>query len=165
MRKRPFQCWAILRKQPRRGPNGWVVKLGGTARGSARTPELDAVTGDVAVNPWVAVVDVVGTALRHNTVDARTVQVRGRSGKHLLVRGSSKRASGHVRQAEALQLDSCDVSNQVPSIARDTLNLDERVRELVRDRKSTRLNSSHVKISYAVFCLKKKIYLLIYYII
>src|SRR6266511_5246012 len=26
----------------------------------------------------------------------------------------------------------------------------------VRDRKSTRLNSSHVKISYAVFCLKKK---------
>src|SRR5690606_37883980 len=26
----------------------------------------------------------------------------------------------------------------------------------VSDRKSTRLNSSHVKISYAVFCLKKK---------
>src|SRR5690606_41186931 len=27
---------------------------------------------------------------------------------------------------------------------------------LALDRKSTRLNSSHVKISYAVFCLKKK---------
>src|SRR5204862_2517716 len=27
---------------------------------------------------------------------------------------------------------------------------------LGRDRKSTRLNSSHVEISYAVFCLKKK---------
>src|SRR5690554_7782406 len=27
---------------------------------------------------------------------------------------------------------------------------------LKRDRKSTRLNSSHVRISYAVFCLKKK---------
>src|SRR5690606_40724802 len=26
----------------------------------------------------------------------------------------------------------------------------------ITDRKSTRLNSSHVKISYAVFCLKKK---------
>src|SRR5438067_5167926 len=26
----------------------------------------------------------------------------------------------------------------------------------VKDRKSTRLNSSHVSISYAVFCLKKK---------
>src|SRR2546427_2177275 len=28
--------------------------------------------------------------------------------------------------------------------------------ELERDRKSTRLNSSHSQISYAVFCLKKK---------
>src|SRR5438874_10093874 len=28
--------------------------------------------------------------------------------------------------------------------------------ECSRDRKSTRLNSSHVEISYAVFCLKKK---------
>src|SRR5204863_8486823 len=42
----------------------------------------------------------------------------------------------------------------------------EAVRQLMRagvktalpiDRKSTRLNSSHVEISYAVFCLKKKI--------
>src|SRR5699024_5043390 len=29
------------------------------------------------------------------------------------------------------------------------------VREYLQDRKSTRLNSSHVSISYAVFCLKK----------
>src|SRR3712207_7356439 len=28
--------------------------------------------------------------------------------------------------------------------------------QIVRDRKSTRLNSSHANISYAVFCLKKK---------
>src|SRR3989442_11915030 len=28
--------------------------------------------------------------------------------------------------------------------------------EVIGDRKSTRLNSSHVRISYAVFCLKKK---------
>src|SRR5437868_8853544 len=32
-----------------------------------------------------------------------------------------------------------------------------RLRLPQRDRKSTRLNSSHVSISYAVFCLKKKI--------
>src|SRR5256886_10231727 len=31
-------------------------------------------------------------------------------------------------------------------------------RSLTRDRKSTRLNSSHSQISYAVFCLKKKTY-------
>src|SRR5690625_5745274 len=30
-------------------------------------------------------------------------------------------------------------------------------KEVLRDRKSTRLNSSHVAISYAVFCLKKKL--------
>src|SRR6266478_7702048 len=30
------------------------------------------------------------------------------------------------------------------------------VRGALRDRKSTRLNSSHSQISYAVFCLKKK---------
>src|SRR5690242_21800603 len=29
-------------------------------------------------------------------------------------------------------------------------------RKIHRDRKSTRLNSSHMSISYAVFCLKKK---------
>src|SRR3712207_7494853 len=30
------------------------------------------------------------------------------------------------------------------------------LRNPIRDRKSTRLNSSHANISYAVFCLKKK---------
>src|SRR3712207_8702535 len=42
---------------------------------------------------------------------------------------------------------------------RDLLRLvvEEREREpLLLDRKSTRLNSSHANISYAVFCLKKK---------
>src|SRR5690606_40107442 len=32
----------------------------------------------------------------------------------------------------------------------------DRLQIVVEDRKSTRLNSSHVKRSYAVFCLKKK---------
>src|SRR5256885_4448531 len=32
--------------------------------------------------------------------------------------------------------------------------------ELAEDRKSTRLNSSHLVISYAVFCLKKKKYII-----
>src|SRR5690625_5766750 len=30
------------------------------------------------------------------------------------------------------------------------------IQSMTKDRKSTRLNSSHVAISYAVFCLKKK---------
>src|SRR5207249_8412126 len=40
----------------------------------------------------------------------------------------------------------------IPAEARKTLDDDV----FVADRKSTRLNSSHVSISYAVFCLKKK---------
>src|SRR5438874_8289209 len=38
----------------------------------------------------------------------------------------------------------------------DPAALDGEGQKLVEDRKSTRLNSSHVEISYAVFCLKKK---------
>src|SRR2546430_12201045 len=53
---------------------------------------------------------------------------------------------------------------QMPVEALDRLaELDLRARHRVapalrRDRKSTRLNSSHSQISYAVFCLKKKKY-------
>src|SRR5688572_31333617 len=36
----------------------------------------------------------------------------------------------------------------------------EKHHEVAEDRKSTRLNSSHSQISYAVFCLKKKKYML-----
>src|SRR5690606_41472985 len=39
----------------------------------------------------------------------------------------------------------------------DRIRLAQQFEAVGTDRKSTRLNSSHVKISYAVFCLKKKI--------
>src|SRR5256885_5449127 len=42
---------------------------------------------------------------------------------------------------------------------RESREYDEFLRRKV-DRKSTRLNSSHLVISYAVFCLKKKKYIL-----
>src|SRR5699024_11470287 len=38
----------------------------------------------------------------------------------------------------------------------DKKALEKEIDDLKEDRKSTRLNSSHVSISYAVFCLKKK---------
>src|SRR2546430_8302196 len=40
---------------------------------------------------------------------------------------------------------------------RRMLRFERRTLERFEDRKSTRLNSSHSQISYAVFCLKKKI--------
>src|SRR5438874_9495676 len=45
-------------------------------------------------------------------------------------------------------------------LLRDMRVLDRQrlIERLTLDRKSTRLNSSHVEISYAVFCLKKKKY-------
>src|SRR5437773_9760995 len=44
-----------------------------------------------------------------------------------------------------------------PRMSRKTLpEPQKRSAKPTRDRKSTRLNSSHITISYAVFCLKKK---------
>src|SRR5436305_3482277 len=44
-----------------------------------------------------------------------------------------------------------------PRVSRSAAGDGDRVLAAVpQDRKSTRLNSSHVRISYAVFCLKKK---------
>src|SRR5690625_5537411 len=37
-----------------------------------------------------------------------------------------------------------------------SISIEKKIRLHFQDRKSTRLNSSHVAISYAVFCLKKK---------
>src|SRR5690554_7756018 len=57
------------------------------------------------------------------------------------------------------------LGDQVPEKLRDVLTRDRPIEILPvtpgnplkpEDRKSTRLNSSHVRISYAVFCLKKK---------
>src|SRR6266480_5081717 len=48
------------------------------------------------------------------------------------------------------------VREAVPQAALEQLRLLRPLRERRRDRKSTRLNSSHMSISYAVFCLKKK---------
>src|SRR5205814_10450188 len=45
-------------------------------------------------------------------------------------------------------------ASELPSFVAVEITKD--VRSLAADRKSTRLNSSHLGISYAVFCLKKK---------
>src|SRR2546426_9218286 len=39
---------------------------------------------------------------------------------------------------------------------KELAKIQERMQRVKEDRKSTRLNSSHLVISYAVFCLKKK---------
>src|SRR5690606_41057438 len=47
-----------------------------------------------------------------------------------------------------------DTIDQFPHTEAQSPHVEQQIAD--QDRKSTRLNSSHVKISYAVFCLKKK---------
>src|SRR5437667_9466468 len=47
-------------------------------------------------------------------------------------------------------------SSRTPDLSPDAHAKDPVCGMTVEDRKSTRLNSSHITISYAVFCLKKK---------
>src|SRR5690554_8193929 len=56
-----------------------------------------------------------------------------------------------IRNAQALRLETNPTGTSVTSVVAEVEGELE-----VLDRKSTRLNSSHVRISYAVFCLKKK---------
>src|SRR5207248_9884585 len=51
---------------------------------------------------------------------------------------------------------SCSKEREGSSPSSPTARADEWMGPGIRDRKSTRLNSSHRTISYAVFCLKKK---------
>src|SRR5436305_3341113 len=61
--------------------------------------------------------------------------------------------SGHVRIGARIEHHSVGVR----SVGDPHLGaVDDEPIALLLDRKSTRLNSSHVRISYAVFCLKKK---------
>src|SRR5439155_5507465 len=83
---------------------------------------------------------------------------------HLLVAdlGGGHRSAhlgSRLRRRVRTEVDHAAILPITPRLPRVmSLKRDPRVRRGLRvlDRKSTRLNSSHVAISYAVFCLKKK---------
>src|SRR5256885_5113581 len=66
----------------------------------------------------------------------------------------SRRAGSRRRRRRS----SGRAEHRIPRQARkrETRTADDGVAQAREDRKSTRLNSSHLVISYAVFCLKKK---------
>src|SRR3712207_8725605 len=69
--------------------------------------------------------------------------------EHVLVVAGENRASGQSREASTAVLAQVGHAEfEVP--------LGGTIPAYYADRKSTRLNSSHANISYAVFCLKKK---------
>src|SRR5437867_9425077 len=69
-----------------------------------------------------------------------------------LFRSAVLRAGEDERLRHVVALEECQQQRAL-QVLRDGVH---GVRDPDRDRKSTRLNSSHRTISYAVFCLKKK---------
>src|SRR3989449_802287 len=90
-------------------------------------------------------------------LSANTLSILGSPGEPalLLVRYThrQRRAFENIRFILEEQLEAG--SREIPAVDADRVYA-ESIARPIRDRKSTRLNSSHGYISYAVFCLKKK---------
>src|SRR5699024_7592078 len=72
------------------------------------------------------------------------------------VNGENPKYSGAHRNLTAEQIEAFEKEGRKPSIRFRVPEHRTYTFNDIVDRKSTRLNSSHVSISYAVFCLKKK---------
>src|SRR5256885_9668759 len=83
-----------------------------------------------------------------------TTLFRSRSGNHLPGGGNSELRFRSAGAGEQLRRVRCPRRQRIRQLHRHA-DRDARQRCAQRDRKSTRLNSSHLVISYAVFCLKK----------
>src|SRR5690625_5959943 len=79
----------------------------------------------------------------------------GKEGKYLTSRRIEERLMKQLETDVSLRVDPTESPDAWVVSGRGELHLSILI-ENMRDRKSTRLNSSHVAISYAVFCLKKK---------
>src|SRR5256885_5310748 len=77
--------------------------------------------------------------------------LRNQAEKHNLTFGPDPASHSRCTLGGMIGNNSCGVHSVMSG------KTDENIEELEIDRKSTRLNSSHLVISYAVFCLKKKI--------
>src|SRR5205814_3824039 len=75
-------------------------------------------------------------------IDLMAIEKRHESGEHTMEQTTDAKV---VVNVDGSRTEYDDVSPEPAELER-----------LLRDRKSTRLNSSHLGISYAVFCLKKK---------
>src|SRR5438067_8069125 len=79
------------------------------------------------------------------------------AGEILCARAHGRVVAEHARVAVAdRQVEQVVGAEEHTSTEGSTSGARRSPRRLPRDRKSTRLNSSHVSTSYAVFCLKKK---------
>src|SRR6266496_3354434 len=120
------------------------------------TPKLQALgerTGET-VNLAVLTGDRVLYLVRLRNADLVTANIQVGSTLPAVHTSIGKLLLAYLGEAdlEARITDASFAANAGPNAKVSLAEL----REELRDRKSTRLNSSHVEISYAVFCLKKK---------
>src|SRR2546426_11945175 len=85
-----------------------------------------------------------------STLFPYTTLFRSRGERDRLGRHAARPEDGHVARPELLTVAPLGPIEVLDPDRRGIADVDR------RDRKSTRLNSSHLVISYAVFCLKKK---------
>src|SRR5437868_8735277 len=90
-----------------------------------------------------------------NVVDGRRSHIIGVSSRKKSFAGSAISTFMTSMQEAEFALSASHVSP--PSASQGLASVKSIPAASNSDRKSTRLNSSHVSISYAVFCLKKKI--------
>src|SRR5699024_4502348 len=124
-----------------------VVELGGTTAREVMTPRPEMV--------WIEVDKTVGQASRLAVRSGYSrIPVVGENADDvvgvLYLRDLVARLDHPDGRAAAVS----DVMRPAMFVP-DAKRIDDLLAEM-QDRKSTRLNSSHVSISYAVFCLKKK---------
>src|SRR5690348_412673 len=110
--------------------------------------------GDLAVYPAHGVAQIVGIETREISGNKQTFYILKilENGMKIMI---PTRNAGAVGLRELIRADEVDevfaiLKSREVAVEGQTWN------RRYRDRKSTRLNSSHPSISYAVFCLKKK---------
>src|SRR5579863_5454155 len=96
--------------------------------------------------------DLVDLSLFRHVVEAGSI-THGAERAHLALAAASTRIRA-MESVLGVPLLMRGRQGVTPTQAGRTLL--QHARAILRDRKSTRLNSSHPSISYAVFCLKKK---------
>src|SRR5690625_5954926 len=127
-------------------PDGLVQRA--VAAVKSAEPELGGIT-DVALDPYTL-----------HGQDGLTDD-DGYVANDLTVEGLVRQACSHADAGGDIVAPSDMMDGRIGAI-RQALESQGQVNTRIQDRKSTRLNSSHVAISYAVFCLKKKTYTAIF---
>src|SRR5690606_23782211 len=118
---------------------------------------LTATPEQLAVGAHFARLTLLDPARYHDLASFRAEEVGYQQVRVLVEKLLADNALDQLRDSDTLfaELESY-LGAEAAATLRQTIATDLEHHDHQRDRKSTRLNSSHVKSSYAVFCLKKK---------